>query len=334
MDLSSLDDEVYHFAQSSIANSTKRTYRTGLNRYLSFCQEYNVATPLPASESMLCYFVVALARRGLTPGTIKTYLAAVRHAQIVEGLPDIRQTGLPRLKLVQTGVRRVHAFQAPQQHTRLPITPELLNILRQVWLRPPASFDGIMFWAAASACFFGFFRAGEITVPSAASFDPAVHLAWGDVSTDSVTTPSKVRVHLKRSKTDQFGGGVDVFVGKTGDEVCPVRAIASYAAARGNAPGPFFQSSAGSPLTKARFVEAVRQALQQAGVPSEGYAGHSFRIGAATTAARAGLQDSTIQALGRWSSSAFLRYIRTTRDELAAFSSSLATAQSTASHHH
>ena len=49
----------------------------------------------------------------------------------------------------------------------------------------------------------GFFRAGEITVPSAAAFDAVVHLAWGDVSTDSVTPPSKIRFRLKRSKTDQ-----------------------------------------------------------------------------------------------------------------------------------
>lgn len=41
LDLSTLDDEVYYFAQSSIANSRKRTYRAGLNRYLSFCHEYN-----------------------------------------------------------------------------------------------------------------------------------------------------------------------------------------------------------------------------------------------------------------------------------------------------
>lgn len=56
----------------------------------------------------------------------------------------------------------------------------------------------------------------------------------------------------------------------------------------------------------------LRRALAAIGYPQEDYAGHSFRIGAATTAAAAaGLEDSTIQLLGRWNSAAFLSYIRT-----------------------
>ena len=178
-----------------------------------------------------------------------------------------------------------------------------------------------MLWAAASLCFFGFFRSGDITVQSAGAFDPRVHLAWGDVSVDGNVPPSKIRVFLKRSKTDQFGRGVEVFVGATGDVV--LQATVTYSARRGDLPGPFFRTDSGIPLTKARFVDGVRSALTQAGIATQGYSGHSFRIGAATTAASAGIQDSVIQQLGQWSSSAFLTYIRTPRDALASHSAAL-----------
>lgn len=328
MDVTCLDQDVRFFALRSIADSTRRTYKSGLNKYLSFCHQYGILSPLPASESSLCYFVVALARQGLAPGTIKIYLAAVRHAQVVAGLPDIRATPLPRLQLVQNGVRREHAVHGPPQKVRLPMTPSLLRRLRSAWLNPPQPFDNVMLWAAASSCFFGFFRASEITVPTGSAFDTAVHLAWGDVAVDSLTHPSKVRFFLKRSKTDQFGRGVEVFVGVTGDEACPVQAVIAYVHRRGKAPGPFFRLQDGSALTKARFVEGVRQALLRCGVSPNGYSGHSFRIGAATAAAQMGVEDSTIQALGRWSSAAFLRYIRTPRDSLAAHSSSISRARS------
>jgi hypothetical protein len=72
-----------------------------------------------------------------------------------------------------------------------------------------------MLWAAACLCFFGFFRSGELTVPSAQGFDPTIHLSWGDVAVDNPTNPTAIRVLLKRSKCDQFGKGVSVFIGRT-----------------------------------------------------------------------------------------------------------------------
>ncbi len=113
-----------------------------------------------------------------------------------------------------------------------------------------------------------------------------MHLAWGDVIVDNLQTPTSVSFHLKRSKCDQFGNGIDVFVGRSGNELCPVVAILSYIARRGDGPGSFFTFSDGTPLTKAWFVARVQIALRTAGVQSNNYTGHSFRIGAATAAAK------------------------------------------------
>lgn len=242
--------------------------------------------------------------------------------QVTLGLPEPREfSSLPRLRLVQAGIRRTYAQQPHPQRTRLPITPSILARLKSHWVRDGAPRrDDAMLWAAATLCFHGFFRAGEITVPTVSGFDPSVHLAWGDVEVDDGARPSLVKVHLKRSKTDQFGNGADVFMSRTGNDICPVVATVQYVALRGSQPGCFFQFGDGAPLTKPKFVAKVREGLLALGLPCTCFAGHSFRIGAATAAAQAGVEDSVIQLLGRWSSAAFLTYIRTPRDQLAQYS--------------
>ena len=150
------------------------------------------------------------------------------------------------------------------------------------------------------------------------------HLSMNDVSVDRAGRPGIVHLTLKASKTDPFRKGVTISLGRTEKPLCPVVALLAYLAARGGREGPLFQHSDGRPLTKAAFVDQVRKTLALAGVDERNYAGHSFRIGAATTAAAAGVDDSMIQTLGRWKSSAYLVYIRVPRESLAAISARLA----------
>ncbi len=88
-------------------------------------------------------------------------------------------------------------------------------------------------------------------------------------------------------------------------------------AVRGSFQGPFFCLPDRRPLTRDILVVHLRGALQAAGLDPGKFAGHSFRIGAATTAAARGLEDSLIRTLGRWHSSAYLRYLQIPRDQLA-----------------
>jgi len=71
------------------------------------------------------------------------------------------------------------------------------------------------------------------------------------------------------------------------------------------------------------FIAATRQALAAANLPAHEFAGHSYRIGATTTAATAGIEDSTIQMLGCWKSSSYQLYIRMDPGHLALVSTSL-----------
>ena len=146
-------------------------------------------------------------------------------------------------------------------------------------------------------------------------------------------TVAHTQVHLKKSKCDQFGQGADVVMGKTGLDLCPVSAMTCYLERRGTAGGPFFIDTSGKAIAKPVFIKRFRELLQAVGIPASEYAGHSFRIGAATTAALVGVEDSMIQTLGRWQSSAFLRYIRTPKQRLACTSASLARQPTTAASH-
>ena len=155
--------------------------------------------------------------------------------------PSLTAGTMPRLKLLQAGVTRDRAFNTPsKQRRRLPITPVMLEGMIRRWQAPQGvrhdQHDLCMLRAAATLCFYGFFRSGEITAPSASTFDARMHLAWGDVAINSTEAPTAIRVHLKRSKCDQMGHGIDVFVGTTGSTVCPVAEIGRYVAVRGPSP--------------------------------------------------------------------------------------------------
>ena len=130
------------------------------------------------------------------------------------------------------------------------------------------------------------------------------------MAVDSPDNPTVLSVRLKASKTDPFQKGITLYIGRVSSDLCPVSAILAYLSSRGKKNGPLFLFTDGRPLTRQLFVTAVRDALRRVEVNAGCYAGHSFRIGAATTAAARGLEDSTIQTLGRWKSLAYLEYIR------------------------
>ena len=126
--------------------------------------------------------------------------------------------------------------------------PGLLRLLRVFWGKTPHDQDCIMLWAACCTCFFGFLLSGEITVPSAKEYDAGSHLSEGDVRLESVTSPTTVQVRIKDSKTDPFRKGVSVYLGKTGNGLCPVTAVAAYMVVRGRSQGLFFRFASGTPL--------------------------------------------------------------------------------------
>lgn len=280
---------------------------------------------LPTSETVLTYFAVFLAQT-VNPGTIKVYLAAVRHLHLINGF-DLPVNKFTRLQYVLRGIKRVKGVTT---RVRLPITLVHLKLFyRLLHSRTVPLLDERMLWAAISLAFFGFLRIGEMTCPR--QFDSSVHLTKSDISFHPNGISSKslhMSVKIKVSKTDPFRSAVTITIGANDSVFCPVMAMKNYLSKSTSLVGPLFQYSNGTPLSRSQFTKELRLFLSQGGYNSYNYSGHSFRIGAATTAASRSLPHWLIQTLGRWSSDCYLRYIRTPVSVLAAVSKQLITDES------
>ena len=108
---------------------------------------------------------------------------------------------MPKLELVERGIRRLKS-RYPPQRIRLPITPVILRQLQSLWSPRAGEFEVVTMWAACCTAFFGFFRIGEITVDGQAVHGRGTShcVSVGDVAVDDRRSPSVLKIHLRHSR--------------------------------------------------------------------------------------------------------------------------------------
>ncbi|KAL9976443.1 hypothetical protein ACROYT_G013744 [Oculina patagonica] len=278
-----LDGRLAFLQSQAIAPSTRRAYQAGIRRYSTFCYSRQW-DPFPASELQLRYFASWLSDQVSFP-TIKLYLAGIRYAHIENRLTD-PFADAPLLHLLLRGIKRTNGLSSRR---RLPITMSVMRQLKGALSADPqfASQDKLMLWSAFTLAFFGFLRSSEFTSPSSTYFNSLVHLSHSDIS---FTSDGSLTMQLKASKTDPFRKGCSIKLAPSGRSVCAVRAMHRYLAHQpSRSATPLYLFSTGQFLTRDKVTSILRILLQRLGFATERYASHSFRIGAATTAAEAGL---------------------------------------------
>jgi len=171
---------------------------------------------------------------------------------------------------------------------------------------------------------FGFLRVSEFSVPTQLDYDESTHLSLKDISLDNRSNPRLIKLNIKQSKTDLFRHGVDIYLGATNTPICPVSALIPYLAKGGAQTGPLFITADQGYLTRALFSKKLDTTLDLLQINFHQYSTHSFRIGAATTAAKVLIPDALIKMLGRWRSEAYQRYIKTPPQDLAQLTRRLA----------
>ena len=176
-------------------------------------------------------------------------------------------------------------------------------------------YETIMLLSVSTLCFFSFFRLGELLSPTNTKYDSSSDLSFEDVAVDSHSSQLLLKIHLKTSKIDQeqmyTWGKLETFCA-----MCPPCQPIWLSGVLYLAPSSSYRIE--HPWQKTTSYRS----LTNIGLKASQYAGHRFRIGATTTAAEKGIEDSLIKAMGRLKSQAYLTYIKTAPDTLAKVSSS------------
>ena len=272
-----------------------------MNKYVSFCREENLR-PFPLHEGNVIIFVTSLATAA-SYSAINIYLAGIKFVAKRHGF-NSDFSKFNRLYLVIRGIKRAQGDQF-KKAKRAPVTPNVLMVARCRLFNSSRNFgDKVMIWAAMLCAYFVFLRVSEYTADYVKSYDEYSTLCFSDLKTYG----TGYILHIKVSKTDPFRVGSKIRFAPNNSILCPVTALREYIAYHPSRTGPLFAFQDRSYLTRSRWTRILHSVMSAAtGVT---YSSHSFRIGAATTAAARGYPRWLIQSLGRWSSDCFRDYIR------------------------
>ena len=156
--------------------------------------------------------------------------------------------------------------------------------------------------------FLAIYTAGNFLSLNQESVIPPRHLSLADIWLDQSTAQWQLHVRIKHSKTDRFCEGANVVLGAT------VPALLDYVGKKGGSSGHF---SCWRMVVMMQFVSQIQSPLSSAGIHGSSFNGHSFRIGASTTASAAGIPEATIKVLGRWKSMVYQQYVNSSSSMLA-----------------
>jgi len=211
------------------------------------------------------------------------------------------------------------------RNPKLPITCAILKQLLEASSHA-SLLERLNFEASVTSAFSGFLRCGEFTVRGSKTFDASINITRSCVQFfPSLESPSHVVLTVPSSKTDPFRKGVAITIASApGARTCAVYALKSLFQYDPRPPeAPLFAQVDGGPLSRGQFITKVKAGLTTAGFDAAKFSGHSFRRGAASSAAAAGFSDYEIQQLGRWRSDAYRLYLDVPQNRLLSLSSRL-----------
>jgi hypothetical protein len=281
----------------SLDSSSFSTYTSALNSYITFCNLHHF--PVEPTPDTLSFYIVFLSSH-INPKSVNSYLSGICR-QLEPFYPDVRQNRKSVL-VSRTMAGCLRRFGSPVKRKTPFSHADLLLVLRGVGSTP--SYDDLLFVVILLTGFYALMRLGELVFP-----DKKALRNYRKISLrHSVRLlPDQYSFFLPSHKGDRTFEGNTILIQKLLTPTDPHGPFSSYLHSR-DARFPLhpelWLTSRGTVPTRHWFLSRLHDFF-----PSD-FAGHSIRSGGATSLAEAGVDLSTIQAIGRWASPAFKIYIR------------------------
>ncbi|XP_078542398.1 integrase/recombinase xerD homolog [Lissotriton helveticus] len=293
---------IRELGEMSVAPRMMRRYQTCVKTFCKVMGPWELEDSRQAEKVQA--FMVWARDEGKSHSWMAGHLSAIGHHARLAGQNDPTTAFTTRAAL--KGWARVMPRVADQ---RAPIDYDTLkNMIDALPTVTHSAYESALFASTFSLAFFGAFRIGELVARSKKESNTRA-ITVRDVR----ATAESVEIFLHSSKTDQSGKGRNITLQRLGnDSYCPVSLLAAFLHRRPQTDGLLLIHSDCSPVTKYQVEHVMQGCLFLAGYTIEGakFSTHSFRIGAATTAFRAGLPAETIKKVGRWESNCYRRYVR------------------------
>ena len=307
----------------AIKDTTRNSYDSGVLRW-EFLFAFLKKAPYPVDEEM-CERFAAACSVSLTVGTISQYLSAVRSRCIDIGMYMPERSAMPRLQRTLHGLKMAE-LATKGGRTRMALTIDIsrntLVVAKQRFEklvaegRPLPSIYSPDHYLVQRVVFSvpttGMMRPSEFAVRRTESgfvSEPLLVKHYVQIADERdpnlVTGANLVLPHRKTASHPS-----SIYLGRTGDDyVCAISALNELLLARqaagevitGDSPLVLVERGGKKrPIEYADLVGITSATLRAAGYDDSQYKGHSFRIGAATTLALAGVPTSAIEAMGGW----------------------------------
>jgi integrase len=292
-------EEAERYVRNQRTERTRRAYQMQWRRWGQHCAEHDIA-PLPIAPDELIRYLSMRTKQGAAPNTLRLALAALcvidQASRVTPHTPQPASLRHDlRVRAWLKGWSRENAI-APRRQAPS-IAPRELDRLLQAAAERPAGVS-----AAQHVAQYARDRAFLLLgIGAALRVSELVALGVGDVQ----RVERGLRVHVRRSKTDQHGAGAITGVSPQARLLrCPVDAWAVWLALRGDWEGPAFTGIArdGS-LVRAPLSDsgARRIVTRRAAAVGLELSSHSMRATLATLASERGRSIHKIARHGRWS---------------------------------